>query len=57
MPGGTAVKEQRTATGVESSDLWDQLEACVRGHSQRVIQPPWEEDSPGAWVEGSRGGA
>ncbi len=44
MKGGTAVKEQSTAPGVESSDLWDQLEAFVRAHIQRFIQALLDEE-------------
>ncbi|MGE3151422.1 MAG: IS256 family transposase [Nitrospiraceae bacterium] len=38
------MKEQSTATGVESRNLWDQLEEFARAHIQRFIQTLLEEE-------------
>lgn len=42
--GGTAVNEQRRETGVESRNLWDQLEDFVRGHIQQFVQRLFVEE-------------
>ena len=38
------MREESTGTGVESRNLWDHLEECVRGHIQQFVQRLFVEE-------------